>query len=146
MLVRHLCFNQNSYLKTENLLFLHIRSSRSKSLEHQDSPCLFSRLPVCILTRTYMYSIVYMCALSNICVLDCTYLYILEHMCTPKYDSSCINYLFWNCILLLETCLGKLLFLGTPKYLVKKQCILLRFAKKRFCIELWYFIQVNLSN
>lgn len=31
MLVRHLCFNQNSYLKTENLLFLHIRSSRSRS-------------------------------------------------------------------------------------------------------------------
>ena len=65
MLVRHLCFNQNSYLKTENLLFLHIRSSRSKSLEHQDAPCLFSRLPVCMctrtLTRTYTYSYVFVC-------------------------------------------------------------------------------------
>ena len=52
MLVRHLCFNQNSYLKTENLLFLHIRSSRSKSLEHQDSVCLFSQVLAHSHTRT----------------------------------------------------------------------------------------------
>lgn len=109
-------------------------------------------------TRTY--------ALSHIYVLDCIYVYLLEHMCTwlhtfvpyrtyvysivhmctLKYGYSCIYYLSWSCILLLETCFAKLLFLGIPKYLAKNKLILLEFAQKRFYIELWYLIQVNLSN
>ena len=66
MLVRHLCFNQNSYLKTENLLFLHIRSSRSKSLEHQDSVCLFSQVlahsHICILAHMYTRAYIHLLA------------------------------------------------------------------------------------
>ena len=81
MLVRHLYFNQNSYLKTENLLFLHIRSSRSKSLEHQGSVCLFSQVLAHSHTRTLAHIYTY----SHICILDCTHLYILEHMCTRLY-------------------------------------------------------------
>ena len=74
MLVRHLYFNQNSYLKTENLLFLHIRSSRSKSLEHQDSVCLFSQVLAHSHTRTYVYSCIY--------TLTRAYVHLLVHMYT----------------------------------------------------------------
>ena len=48
MLVRHLCFNQNSYLKTENLLFLHIRSSRSRSKsQNKISMLIFKKQGFC---------------------------------------------------------------------------------------------------
>ena len=81
MLVRHLCFNQNSYLKTENLLFLHIRSSRSKSLEHQDSPCLFSRLPVCILAHMHICTYAHM----YIRILTCILAHLLAQVITRAY-------------------------------------------------------------
>lgn len=88
-----------------------------------------TRLYICVLARTYVYLIAHICTFSNICVLNCTYVYSKV-------------WLFVHILLVLKlyiitgNLLGKLLFLGIPKYLVKNKCILLRFAKKQFCTEL----------
>lgn len=98
-----------------------------------------TRLYICVPARTYVYLIAHICTFWNICVLNCTYVYSKVWLFVHKL-------LVLKLYIITGNLLCKTTFLGTPKYLVKNKCILLRFAKKRLYIELWYFIQVNLNN
>lgn len=124
MLVRHLCFNQNSYLKTENLLFLHIRLSRSKSkLQKKISVLIFAN------NRVYVYSYTY----SHICIIahTLTRIYTLTRTYTYSYVFvyMCVNHLFKVVYYYWKLALAKLLFLGIPKYLVKNNAYCLDLLK-----------------